>query len=359
MKAAVLEKIGTNLVVGDVELHALGPNQVRVQVGASGVCHSDLSMINGNYGEFSNTLVGHEGAGRVIEVGSDVTLVRPGDHVILLWGAACGVCWQCVRQRTHLCENTPTYMNVGVVGTFEGRDLAVGGLGTLAEVVTVHEMLALPVHSDLPDEQLALVGCGVTTGAGASLYAAGIEPGQSVAIIGCGGVGMSALQGARVAGASTIIAVDPVAGKRELAMEKFGATHGVDPTADDAQEQIREITGGRGVEVALEVAGRVDAMRFAYDSICRGGTAVFVGAVRGDVELTLPANDIHAGARKIVGVAYGNAQLRRDVPRLVALAEAERIDLGLMVSETMPLDDVNRAFEIMGRGDIIRSVVTF
>ncbi len=359
MKATILEKVGQPITLGEVRLESLGPHQVRIETGASGVCHSDLNMISGNYGNVTDVVLGHEGAGRVIEVGSEVTLVKPGDRVIALWGAACGLCWQCVRQRTHLCENTAQYLSAGPKGEYDGRPLSASGLGTMAEVMTIHEMLALPVHTGLPDEQLALVGCGVTTGAGAALYAAEIKPGQSVAVVGCGGVGMSALLGARVAGASTIIAVDPQPEKREAALNKFGATHAVDPTAEDAQEQIRELTGGRGVEVALEVAGRVDAMRFAYDSVCRGGTVVFVGALSPTQELTLPANDIHASGKRIIGVSYGNAQLRRDIPRLVGLAESGAMDLSLMVSERVSIDDVHVAFDNLHRGDVIRSVITF
>jgi S-(hydroxymethyl)glutathione dehydrogenase/alcohol dehydrogenase len=358
MKAAVLEQPGEALVISDVALLPLGAHEVRVKVGASGICHTDLSLQRGQYGDQGPTIVGHEGAGRVIKVGSDVTFVKPGDRVISIFTAVCGSCWQCVRQRSYLCERAREVMT-HPAGTREGATITgMAGLGTMAEVMTVHELQLVPVETDLPDDQLALVGCGVTTGAGASLFAADVQPGTSVAVVGCGGVGMSAIQGARVAGATTIIAVDPVAEKRHMAV-KFGATHGVDPMSDDAVEQVKAITGGRGVETSLEVVGRLDAMRFAYDSTCRGGTVAFVGALPSTLELNLPANDIHANAKRIIGTTYGNALLRRDIPRLVALADRGLLDLESMVSKRFGLEDVNTAFDIMESGEVIRSVLTF
>jgi len=358
VKAVLFERVDQPFVLAELEPPPLGPRHVRVQTGASGVCHSDHNLQRGLYWPHGPIVAGHEGAGTVLQVGADVTLVKPGDRVIVVFTTACGTCWQCGRARSHICESAAG-LRAPSAGRLDGIDIpAMGGLGTMAEYMTVHESQAIAVQSALPDEQLALIGCGVTTGAGSALFAAGVESGASVAVIGAGGVGMSAIQGARAAGASTIIAVDPVAAKREAA-RVFGATHGVDPGAPDAAEQIRALTDGRGVEFALETAGRLEAMRFAYDATCRGGTTVFVGALNPKAVLELPANDLHTSAKRLIGTTYGNAQVRRDVPRLVAMAESGLLNLELMVSERFRLDEVNTALEVMGRGDVIRSVLTF
>ena len=357
MKAVVFYEPHAPFAVEDVELQPLQSREVRVRVGATGVCHSDHNLQQGLYYPKGPILAGHEGAGTVVEVGSDVQLVKPGDRVIGVFTAACGTCWQCARGRTHLCERSQSLFAPSG-GLLDGEPLkAIGGLGTMSEFMTVHETQAIRVETDLPDEQLALIGCGVTTGAGASLFAADIQPGSTVAVIGCGGVGMSAIQGARAAGASMIIAVDPVASKREAA-RAFGATHGVDPTAPDALDQLRDLTDGRGVEYALEVVGRLEAMRFAYDAACRGGAVVMVGALDRSLELSLPANDIHLASKRIIGTSYGSSQVRRDVPRLVQMAEVGMLNLDLMISERFALEDVNKALETMGSGHVIRSILT-
>ena len=322
------------------------------------MCHSDLNLQQGLYFPKGPLVAGHEGAGTVVEAGPEVTLVRPGDRVVAVFTAACGTCWQCTRDRSHLCERSSD-LRAPSAGRLDGVDVpAMGGLGTMAEYMTMHESQAIPVRTDLPDEQLALIGCGVTTGVGASLFAAGVQPGSTVAVVGCGGVGMSVIQGARAAGAAMIIAVDPVVAKRESATA-FGATDAIDPTAPDALEQLRALTDGRGVEFALEVAGRVEAMRFAYDATCRGGTTVFVGAHDRGAALPIPANDVHMNSKRLIGTLYGNSQVRRDIPRLVALAESGVLNLSLMISERFSLKEVNTALSVMDRGDVIRSVLTF
>lgn len=356
MKAVILEAVDQPFVVENIELQDLGPREIRVEVGASGVCHTDLSLKRGQYGFQQPIVVGHEGAGTVVEVGRDVSLVRPGDRVIAVFSPACGTCYQCARGRTHLCERMFDHMPHPVAVRGGAPIAAMGGLGTMSEVMTLNEYQVVRVETDLPDEQLALIGCGVTTGAGASLYAAGVIPGSSVAVIGCGGVGMSAIQGARAAGASQIIAVDPVAAKRQAAA-KFGATNAVNPLDEDALDQIRALTDGRGVEYAIEVAGRPEAMRFAYDATVRGGTTVFVGAMPPSLTLELPANDIHVSNKRLIGSVYGCAQVRRDIPALVRMAETGQLDLDLMISRRFGIDEVNTALEVMESGDVIRSVL--
>ena len=358
MRAVVVEEYSQPLVVSEVEELPLGPREVRLETGASGVCHSDLSAARGQYPIRLPFVLGHEGTGRVREVGRDVTGLRPGDRVICAFIQACGGCWQCLNGRSHCCEGAARVGGMPRVGR-DGRELSTfAGLGTMAEAMTVNETNLVKIETGLPDEQLALLGCGITTGVGSALWTAEVKPGSSVAVFGCGGVGLSVVQGARIAGAAELIAVDPFASKREAA-KTFGATHGVDPTVADPVDQVKEITHGRGAEYTFEVVGRVDTMRQAYEAACRGGTVTMVGALPADLELPLPANRIHAEAKRILGSAYGSAQVRRDMPRLVALAETGRLDIGSMVSRHIGLTDVDAAFLAMEQGEVIRSVITF
>jgi S-(hydroxymethyl)glutathione dehydrogenase/alcohol dehydrogenase len=356
MKAVILEAFNAKLRVKEVAASGLQSRQVVVQLGASGVCHSDLSMVRGQYPVKPPIILGHEGAGTVLEVGAGVRRVKPGDRVIASFTPVCGECWQCVRGSTHLCESTGAF-GAYSRGSVDGEDLPPqGGLGTMAETMTVFEDYLVKVHTDLPDEQLALMGCGVTTGLGASLWTARVTPGSTVAVFGAGGVGIAAIQGARIAGAAEIIAVDPVPAKEKTA-KSFGATLFVNPANHDPVEQIRELTAGRGVDYSLEVVGNVETMRQAYFAARRGGTVVYVGALRSDITLELPANDMHAGAKTIVGCANGSAQVRSAYPQMISLAEAGRLDLSSMISRRFSLEGINDAFDAMIAGEVVRSVL--
>lgn len=356
MHAVIIRSFDEPLAVDEVDLLPLGPLEVRVRVGASGVCHSDLSVSRGYWPAQLPMIAGHEGAGSVIEVGRDVTRLHVGDRVIASFVPHCGQCWQCLRGRAQICE-LESSMRQTHRGSMNGREItAMAGLGTMAEVMTVHEASAVRVETDLPDDQLALIGCGVTTGVGAALWTARIQPGASVAIFGCGGVGLSALQGARVAGAAQIIAIDPEAGKRDAAV-RLGATDTVDPQATDPVLQVRELTRGRGAEYTLELVGLTETMRQAYDAAAPGGTVVFVGALRSEETLMLPANDVHSTVKSIIGCRYGSAQVHRDIPRLISLVEAQRLDLAGMVSRRLRLDEINSAFAAIEAGEVIRSVL--
>ncbi len=356
MRAVILEEFNRPLVVREVQNLPLRDHDIRVAVGASGVCHSDLSAQHGQYPFQLPIVLGHEGAGTVAEVGKDVTGIRPGDKVIACFVPACGRCWQCVRGRTHLCEGAREVGQVPRVSVEGTPTRTMTGLGTMAEEMTVHESSAVKIDTDLPFEQLALVGCGVTTGIGSALWTAGVTPGSSVAIFGCGGVGIALLQGAGIAGAAQVIAVDVLPSKLEIA-RKFGATDVVDARAGNPVEQIRALTAGRGADFTFEVVGRPDVMRQAYDAAGRGGTVTFVGALRSDEILSLPANDLHLSAKRVLGSAYGSAQVRQHMPQLVALAHAGRLDLASMVSATLPLEAVNNAMEALEAGDVVRSVL--
>src|SRR5881397_240994 len=251
MKAAMCLEQDQPLAVEDVTPLDPGPDDVIVRITASGVCHSDLSVINGTL-PAGKVVLGHEGTGVVEKVGADVTRLAVGDRVIGSFIPACGVCWYCLHGQSNLCAETYSVMFMPRVRRANGEELqAMTGLGTFAEMMTVSHHSVVKVESDLPDEQLALIGCGVTTGVGAALNTAAVAPGSTVAVFGCGGVGQSVVQGARIAGAARIVAVDPVELKRTSAL-RLGATDALDPTEGDAVEQIRSLTGGHGVDYAFD-----------------------------------------------------------------------------------------------------------
>jgi S-(hydroxymethyl)glutathione dehydrogenase / alcohol dehydrogenase len=351
-----MEAVNQPLVISDVQPLALNPNDVRVETGASGVCHSDVSYLRGRRPLVTPIVLGHEGAGRVIEVGSAVVGFRRGDRVVASWASFCGHCYQCLHGRGHLCETQASLALLPRV-TRDGEQLpAMTGLGSMAEVMTVDEAKLVKVETDLPDEQLALIGCAVTTGVGAALWTARVESGSSVAVFGCGGVGQATVQGASIAGAGRIIAVDPSPHKRDEAM-RHGATDVVDPTDGDPVERIRELAAGRGAEYTFEVAGLVETMRQSFEAACNGGTVTFVGAPSSGQELRLPADALRSQGKRILGSQYGSAQIRRDMPRLVTLAETGRLDIAGMVSRRLPLADVNAAIAAIEAGEVIRSVL--
>ncbi len=357
MKAAILTEYAQPLVVEEITLADLGPRSVRVKVDASGVCHSDVTAASGKVPMGAPIILGHEGAGTVLAVGSDVNRVKPGDTVIASFVPACGMCFFCLNDQSQLCQLMGSTSG-GVKGTRpDGSDIrAMTGLGTFAEEMLVDEAMVVKIETDVPVEQLALIGCGVTTGVGAALNTAQITPGATVTVIGCGGVGQSVIQGARIAGASRIFAVDPVELKRKTA-EQFGATDLIDPADGDVVEQVKALTHGRGTDYSFEVIGLPETMLQAYQVARRGGTAVIVGMPAWDATLSLPAMSIFLDNKRLLGSMYGSSQVRRDFPRFVRLVETGRLDIGSMVSRHIHLDEVNDAFRAMEAGEVIRSVI--
>jgi len=358
MRAAVYVEQDQPLVVEELEAVEPGSRDVVVQIAASGVCHSDLSATNGTLPMPPPCILGHEGAGVVDWVGSEVGHLAPGDRVIATFVPACGTCWYCLHDQSNLCEGTAETAMLPRANRSDGST-ATGftGLGTFSDVMTVRESQAVKVDTELPDEQLALIGCGVTTGVGAALNTARVAPGSTVAVIGCGGVGQAVIQGARIAGAARMIAIDPVELKRKAA-EQQGATDLVDPGAGDPVSQVRALTGGRGADYAFEVIGRPETIVQAFTMARRGGTAVVVGMPRMDSEVTLPGFAMFYDEKRLLGCVYGSAQVRRDFPRFISLVETGRLDLGAMVSRRIKLDEVNDAFRAMEAGEVIRSVIT-
>jgi S-(hydroxymethyl)glutathione dehydrogenase / alcohol dehydrogenase len=335
-----------------------GPGDVTIRVLASGVCHSDLSASRGLLGVLGSVVLGHEGSGVVEEVAPDVVGLSVGDRVIASFRPACGRCWYCVRDQSHHCAT-----RVGLAGDVDRVRLADGtpaktfvGLGTFAEKMTVAATSLVQVETDLPDSQLALIGCGVTTGIGAVLNTARVTPGSAVAVIGCGGVGQAIIQGARIAGAGLIVAIDPVQLKRDAAI-RFGATHSIDPNRDDPVKAVQDLTEGRGADYSFEVIGLASTMVAAHTMLRPGGSAVLVGVPSADATVTFSARGLQSGERKILGCSYGSAQVKRDFHDFIRFAERGQLDLAAMVTRTLSLEEVGPAFQAMESGEVIRSVV--
>jgi S-(hydroxymethyl)glutathione dehydrogenase/alcohol dehydrogenase len=358
MRAAVFTETGGPLSIEDVEPAPPGPRDVVVQLGASGVCHSDLSLKNGYVGIMPGTVLGHEGAGTIVEVGKEVVGLAKGDRIIASFIPACGLCYFCLRDQSHLCDTEFEVMMKTRGKRTDGTEYsAMTGLGTFAEAMTCDQSSIVKVNTSVTDDQLALIGCGVTTGVGAALNTAQVHPGATVAVIGCGGVGQAVIQGARIAGASRIIAVDPVEMKRKEA-GRSGATDFVDPNDGDAVAQVQALTSGRGVDYSFEVIGLPETTLQAYNMIRKGGTAVMVGMTRAEATVTLSTFDLFFNEKTLKGCKYGSGQVRRDFQRFADLIETGRLDTESMVSRTIKLDEVNEAFRAMEAGEVIRSVIT-
>lgn len=357
MRAAVMIQPGQPLEFRDLTARGLRSSQIRLRIDAAGVCHSDETIRRQGMGGLAPVILGHEGAGTVLEVGEAVNDLQPGDRVIGTFHPACGVCWNCVRGRTHHCDQmVPIALRAHWQDPDGARTWSMSGLGMFAEQAIVERMSVVAVETDLPAEQLALVGCGAMTGVGAVFNTARLEPGATVAVIGCGGVGQFTVQGARLAGASRIIAVDPVPDKR-VAASVNGATDVVDPNDVDAVAAVRELTDGHGVDAAFEVVGSEATLLQAY-AMCRdAGSVVAVGMAPVGTTITLDANQLFSSEKRILGSYYGSGQVRADFPRLVALADAGRLDLGGAISRRIGLDEVNDAFRAMAAGEVIRSVI--
>jgi alcohol dehydrogenase len=364
IRGAVLEQTGGPLAVCDLELAPPGPEEVLVRLGASGVCHSDYNAIDGTAETRCPAVLGHEGAGVVEAVGGRVTRVRPGDHVALSWTPSCGVCEECVRDLPWLCSTAWPAMATG--GLMDGTPrLSRDGepvyhysfLSTFAEACVVPERSCVPIPHDVPFDVAGLVGCAITTGVGAVWRTAQTKPGDRVAVIGCGGVGLSALMAAVAVGAEPVIAVDAAPQKLEAA-RSFGATDGVlwQGSPEATAEAVRNASGG-GVDVAVEATGKSEAMLAAYLSTRPRGAAVLIGIPREDAVLALPAVTIPRSERRILGSIYGSSKPERDFPTTLSLYRAGRLPLDRLVSHRLPLDDVERGFELMQSGDALRVVL--
>ena len=364
IRAAVLEEAGGTNLVHELDLAPPEAHEVLVRLVASGVCRSDYNSVDGTSPTLFPTVLGHEGAGVVEVVGPGVTRVKPGDHVALSWTPWCGECSECLRDLPQLCGTAWPAMNEA--GLMDGTSrLSRDGeriyhccfLSTFAERAVVPERSCVPIPKDVPFDVAALVGCAITTGVGAVWKTANVRPGDRVAVIGCGGVGLSALMAAVAVGAEPVIAVDMTQAKVEAA-KGFGAAEGVvwAGSAEATADAIREISGG-GVDYAIEATGNGEAMKAAVLSTRNRGAAVLIGIAREDVILALPARSIPRMERRILGSIYGSAKPERDFLTILNVYRSGRLPLDRLISHRVGLDDVDKAFELMQSGEALRVVL--
>jgi S-(hydroxymethyl)glutathione dehydrogenase / alcohol dehydrogenase len=362
MKAAVLNDYARPLDLEEVELEPPRSGEVQLRIGATGVCHSDYHVIKGEWKYGLPMILGHEAAGVVEAIGANVTDVKPGDHAVLSFRPACGVCRLCAMGRSVLCEGRPGdrfKMHDGTSRVHrDGQDLLVlARVGSFAEHVVVPAEQVIPVRKDVPMDVLALIGCAVTTGVGAVVNAARVEAGSSVAVIGCGGVGLNVIQGAALVGAGRIIAVDLLDNKLEYARQ-FGATDLVNASDGDPVEQVRQLTGG-GVDYAFEVIGNGKTVEQAIQMTRAAGTACIVGmAPQGSLAAFDPLLFV-SRETKLIGTWYGSARPRIDFPRMIELTLAGKLKVRELISRRYALDEINEGFERLGRGEVARGVIVF
>ena len=363
-KAAVLNEVGKALEIDELEMRPLQAGDVLVRIHASGLCHTDLEVIQGSLAYPLPIVLGHEGAGVVEEVGAGVTRVRPGDHVILSWNPHCGHCFYCERDLPILCEPFRQHQPQGHLFDGTSRMQRNGNevhhysvTSTHAEYSVVPESGAIPVPKQIPFDRACIIGCGVMTGVGGVIRKAQVEPGSSVAVIGCGAVGLNALQGARLAGAAKIIAVDIGQDKLKRALE-FGATHTVDAADDDAVRRVLDMTAGRGADYVLESAGNVQALRASVDMVRPGGNVIWLGKVNVDTEVAFRWGSL-MGERAMVRSSYGNARPMRDFPWLVEQYLAGSLKLDELITRRIRLEEINDGFAMLARGEGIRTVIMF
>ncbi len=364
-KAAVLFEVGKKLELEDVEVMSPRAGEVLVHMAAAGVCHSDLHVMTGHLYAPLPAILGHEGSGIVEDVGSGVTSLRPGDHVIPLWRLSCGDCEYCTGGRPALCPSGTQIRMTGrlpdgttrfTLGDTELKHFA--GVSSFAEYSVIPEKALLKIPTDLPLDRAALFGCAVATGVGAVLNAAQVRPGTSVAVFGAGGIGLNVIQGAALAGAEKIIAVDLLENKLEYARQ-FGATHTLNASSGDPVEQVRALTGGRGVDYAFEAIGVPKVMRQAYDTLAKRGMAVVIGVTPMTTEVSVPVMSLVFEERVLTGSVYGSSRPRVDIPRLIGLYRAGKLKLDELLTRTYPFAQINQAYEALERGEVARSVVTF
>lgn len=360
MKAAVLIEAGKPLQIEQINIANPGPHEVLIRTAACGLCHSDLHFIEGTYPHPLPAIPGHEAAGIVEAVGSEVRTVKVGDAVVTCLSAFCGHCEYCVTGRMSLCLGGDTRRKAGEAPRLTCPDGSIMNqmlnLSAYAEMMLVHEHACVAIHPDMPLPQASVIGCAVTTGAGTIFNACKVTPGETVAVIGCGGVGLATINAAKIAGAGRIIAADPIPEKRALAM-KLGATDVIDPMDADAAKQIQELTKG-GVDHAIEAVGRPASGELAVKSLKRGGTATILGMMPLQHSVGLSAMDLLSG-KKLQGAIMGGNRFPVDIPRLVDFYMRGLLDLDTIISETIPLERINEGFDQMKRGDSARSVIVF
>ena len=360
MRAAVLREIPGELQIEDVQISKPGPREVLIRTRAAGLCHSDLHFMEGKYPYKVPAVLGHESAGVVEQVGEQVSYVSPGDHVITCLSVYCGACEDCLTGHLSLCaRKDDTARAENEEPRLSQPDSEINQflhLSSFAEQMLVHEHALVKIRDDMPLDRAALIGCGVTTGLGAVFRTAAVEPGSTVAVIGCGGIGLSAVQGAAIAGAGRIIAIDIIDHKLDLARQ-LGATHTINAKNEDPVEAAKELSGG-GVHYSFEAIGNKEAAEQCFYMLRQGGTATIIGMIPVDQKVEL-AGYAFLQERKIQGSLMGSNRFRVDMPRYVDFYLDGRLKLDEMVSSRIGLDQINDGFEAMKKGEVARSVVVF
>ena len=367
VRAAVAYQSGAPLVIETVDLEGPKAGEVLVEIKATGVCHTDAYTLSGADPEgLFPTILGHEGAGVVIEVGAGVKSLKPGDHVIPLYTPECRECEYCLNPKTNLCQAIRSTQGQGLMPDGSSRFSINGkplhhymGTSTFAQYTVVPEIALAKIREDAPFDKVCYIGCGVTTGIGAVIYTAKVEPGSKVVVFGLGGIGLNVVQGARLAGADMIVGVDLNPGRRAMA-EKFGMTHFVNPAEleGDLVPYLVNLTGG-GADYSFECIGNTKVMRQALECCHKGwGTSVIIGVAEAGAEISTRPLQLVTG-RNWRGSAFGGARGRTDVPKIVDWYMDGKIDIDSLITHTMPLEQINEAFDLMHRGESIRSVVVY
>ena len=359
MKAAVLRETNRPLEIEEVQVSKPGPREVLIRTQAAGVCHSDLHFMDGSYPYMLPTILGHESAGIVEQVGSDVTYVKKGDHVITCLSAFCGHCHKCLTGHLSLCQSPEVSRKAEEESRLIQNSQPIHqflNLSSFAEMMLIYEHALVKVREDMPMDRAALIGCSTTTGVGAVFHTAGVEPGSTVAVIGCGGVGLAAINGAAIAGAGIIIAVDMVESKLELA-KVMGATHVINASKCDAVGEVLELTRG-GCDYTFEAIGLKATAEQAFKMLCAGGTATVIGMIPVGTMLELHGVDF-LSEKKIQGSNMGSNRFRIDMPRFVEFYLNGKLHLDQMISKHIKLAEVNDALDALKGGQEARHIIMF
>jgi S-(hydroxymethyl)glutathione dehydrogenase/alcohol dehydrogenase len=359
MKAAVLREVGKPLQIEDVQINKPGPHEVLIRTKAAGLCHSDLHFMEGSYPHPLPAVLGHESAGVVEAIGSEVRTVKVGDHVITCLSAYCGHCESCLTGHLSLCVSPETKRGADDeprLSTANGPMIQYLNLSSFAEQMLIHEHACVAIRKDMPLDRAALIGCSVMTGVGAAIHTSNVRPGETVAVIGCGGVGLAAINGAAIAGAGRVIAIDMVGSKGNLARE-FGATDFIDASQTDAVKEVIEMTKG-GVHHSFEAIGLSKTAEQAFNMLRRGGTANVIGMIPVGQTITL-MGAAFLGEKRIQGSLMGSNRFPVDMPRLVDFYMSGKLKLDEMVSQRIKLEQVNEGFADMKKGELARSVIVF
>lgn len=358
MKAAVFHAPNQPQTIEDVEIDKPGPREVLIRTAAAGLCHSDLHFIEGKYPTPVPTVLGHESAGIVEAVGRDVTYVKPGDHVITCLSVFCGHCEHCLTGHMSICQTPEVKVPPGKARRLRWKGQHLNqylNLSSFAEQMLVHEHALVKVTPEMPMDLAALIGCGVITGYGAIVHTAKVEPGSTVAVVGCGGIGLAAVNGAQIAGAGRIIAIDKDPGKLELA-KKFGATDGI-LADEDTAKRVMEETGG-GVHYSFECIGLKQTTELCFGILRPGGTATIIGMIPVGTRIELHGPDF-LRERRIQGSMMGSNRFRVDMPRLIEFYQRGRLKLDELVSGRLKLEQINEGFDALKKGGVARNVIVF